>query len=310
MTPLAAAYLAAQDQLNAIYRDAVAGQGQGNRSRTAYLAFLLAAALAVVDALDAAAHDYATQQIAESFAAGAVHVDPEWQWSDTEVNIAHALAADSYADLIAANNDVRAAAKRLFRELRDANVDVETRIGALTAAEYASGAGFARVLYRNGARFPLAAYASMAVNTKLAVAFNAGALNAAAGLGAAYIEVRDGPECGWSTHRDPDKADGTVRAIEDFAAFPIAHPNCVRTPGAVRLDVTTPQEAADATPFTPDAPPVDQPVPAVAASPVRRAGRSSRTSRAGAAAAAVAGATAMSQRRASRQFARLRRTQR
>lgn len=42
------------------------------------------------------------------------------------------------------------------------------------------------------------------------------------------IEVLDGDGCGWTSHDDPDKANGSTRTIDAFEAYPLAHPNCVR----------------------------------------------------------------------------------
>ena len=42
------------------------------------------------------------------------------------------------------------------------------------------------------------------------------------------IVVSDGPDCGWTYHGDPVKANGLRVSIEDARANPIAHPHCVR----------------------------------------------------------------------------------
>ena len=51
-------------------------------------------------------------------------------------------------------------------------------------------------------------------------------------------QVFDGFDCGWTTHTDPDKANGTVRTIEAAAEAPISHPRCRRAFGP-RPDVAT-----------------------------------------------------------------------
>lgn len=48
----------------------------------------------------------------------------------------------------------------------------------------------------------------------------------AAGL--THVRIYDGSDCGWTSHDDPDKANGTIRTIDDARAHPLAHPNCVR----------------------------------------------------------------------------------
>lgn len=42
------------------------------------------------------------------------------------------------------------------------------------------------------------------------------------------VVIFDGDDCGWEGHDDPDKADGSVRSLDDYEAMPIAHPNCTR----------------------------------------------------------------------------------
>jgi hypothetical protein len=47
-------------------------------------------------------------------------------------------------------------------------------------------------------------------------------------LGTEWLEVRDGSDCGWESHDSPDKADRTLRTVQDALAYPAAHPNCQR----------------------------------------------------------------------------------
>ena len=42
------------------------------------------------------------------------------------------------------------------------------------------------------------------------------------------VEVFDGFDCGWTGHRDPDKANRSVRTVEEAAEWPISHPRCRR----------------------------------------------------------------------------------
>ncbi len=44
------------------------------------------------------------------------------------------------------------------------------------------------------------------------------------------IRVADGDGCGWTSHDDPQKADGMMVTVDEFDANPIAHPNCIRAP--------------------------------------------------------------------------------
>lgn len=47
------------------------------------------------------------------------------------------------------------------------------------------------------------------------------------------VEVFDGPDCGWTSHDDPDLAHGSKRTLEEARRQPISHPNCQRAFGAV-----------------------------------------------------------------------------
>lgn len=65
--------------------------------------------------------------------------------------------------------------------------------------------------------------------TELAMVTNAAQVRRYAELGMNTVDVFDGPECGWTTHNDPDKANGTTRSVKDALGMPISHPNCVRS---------------------------------------------------------------------------------
>lgn len=50
--------------------------------------------------------------------------------------------------------------------------------------------------------------------------------------GIGSVLVFDGDDCGWTSHDDLDKADGTVRTLAEARKHVIAHPNCGRAFGA------------------------------------------------------------------------------
>jgi hypothetical protein len=81
------------------------------------------------------------------------------------------------------------------------------------------------------------AWAESATLAKSAVAYNAGTLNWVREAGVRHVEVFDGFDCGWTTHRDVDKANRTVRTVEEAAEQPISHPRCQRAFGP-RPDLT------------------------------------------------------------------------
>ena len=81
---------------------------------------------------------------------------------------------------------------------RQAAQALAERLAAASSLEY--------VIYRNGSRVPVRAWAKAATLAKSAVAYNAGTLNQVREAGIRYAEVFDGPDCGWTTHSDLDKA--------------------------------------------------------------------------------------------------------
>ncbi|MDV7218744.1 hypothetical protein [Streptomyces prunicolor] len=106
------------------------------------------------------------------------------------------------------------------------------------AARLAAEHKLTHIVCRNGARVPVQAWAEAAALAKSAVAYNAGTLNRTAEAGVRHVEVFDGFDCGWLTHTDLDKANGTVRSVEDAAGAPISHPRCRRAFGP-RPDLTS-----------------------------------------------------------------------
>ncbi|WP_435245104.1 hypothetical protein [Streptomyces tendae] len=85
------------------------------------------------------------------------------------------------------------------------------------------------VAYGNGARHPAASWARAALAAQSVTVANTGALTASTtDLEARWVEVTDGPECGWTSHPELDRAHGTLRSAEEAATYPIAHPGCLR----------------------------------------------------------------------------------
>lgn len=46
--------------------------------------------------------------------------------------------------------------------------------------------------------------------------------------GVTEVDILDGPSCGWTSHDDPDLADGSRRTIQEAEEYEISHPNCQR----------------------------------------------------------------------------------
>lgn len=70
--------------------------------------------------------------------------------------------------------------------------------------------------------------------TETARAYNLGTLNAYAASGLVeMVNVFDGEGCGWTTHTDPEAANGKRVPIAEARANPLSHPHCQRAFGAV-----------------------------------------------------------------------------
>ncbi|MFI0156225.1 hypothetical protein [Streptomyces lydicus] len=85
------------------------------------------------------------------------------------------------------------------------------------------------VIYANQARHPVRSWAAAALSWQGVVTANNGAINTARDeLDAQWMQVRDGDECGWTSHPDTDHADGTLRSLDECATYPSAHHGCIR----------------------------------------------------------------------------------
>jgi hypothetical protein len=72
--------------------------------------------------------------------------------------------------------------------------------------------------------------ARMIANTELGAAQNRGTAARWRESGMVRnVTIFDGEACGWSSHDDPDKANGKVVPLDVFEATPYAHPNCIRS---------------------------------------------------------------------------------
>lgn len=145
------------------------------------------------------------------------------------------LAGETMDDLLAATNHIDSQAKKVVRDMsRDS---IRSKIYTGKTAEQAGielatnlrETGVTGVTYRNGARFPLDAYSEMVVRTKTAEAYQHGGFNQGERLDIEFWEVFDGHDCGWASHDDPQKANGLIVHLNQARAYPIAHPNCLRS---------------------------------------------------------------------------------
>jgi len=144
------------------------------------------------------------------------------------------LAADTHADLLHATTHMRQTTKDLIRTL--AREHVSDRLYTGTPATQAGrdlakalrSQSVAAIVYKDGSRHGLGSYADMVVRTKTAEAYQIGGFNQAESHGVKFMEVLDGPSCGWLSHNDTTQANGLILPIAEARAVPISHPNCRR----------------------------------------------------------------------------------
>jgi hypothetical protein len=246
--------------------------GWRRSERLARLRALRATVEALMDRADEQALRFTQQGLPEAYLLGAaaagVGITP---WTQVDLDALAVLSRDTYTALLDATTFVRESAKDLIRTLAKAHLadklirgQTAVQAGRDLAGEL-EGRGIAAVVYKDGSRHGLSEYAQMLARTKSAEAYSVGTLNQTEEAGVRYVEVFDGVGCGWLGHNDPEKANGSIRTVEQARSAPISHPNCRRAFGA-RPDVKTAAEARRARPSVSPAQQADQ-----AAAEARRA---------------------------------------
>lgn len=219
-------------------------------NRLARLAELRATVEHLMDDADQQATRWTREQLPNAYLLGARTVATVGgiAWTHADLDAINRIAADTYTDLLAATSFVKRSTRDLIRRLTREHL-ADKLIRGLTAEQAAvnlrrdlEGHGITAVVYKDGSRHGLADYTDMLTRTKTAEAYSISTLNQIKAAGMGWVEVFDGYGCGWDGHDDPDKANGTVRAIDEAMRTPISHPRCVRAFGG-RPDVTSQQEA-------------------------------------------------------------------
>lgn len=210
-----------------------------------------AQAVSLIDQLDARADPLVADAVRGVVKAAARDLIVELgRTLEVRKGVTDAAVAELLADLRAASAYTLTTARVVARAVaRVADVDGDPRVVAAALEGELRDRGLAAVVYRDGSRHGLAEYARMAARTKLAETWQRASFDLFAQVGVTFVEVTDGAGCGWTSHDDPDKANGTIRSLEEAGAYPLAHPNCGRTTYP-RLDVRTEADAASARPLS------------------------------------------------------------
>lgn len=137
-----------------------------------------------------------------------------------------ALSAQYYADLTAR---ITEALRRARAFLRAAQASARGTAEQFDVTALRRDHPLDTVVYANNARHPVEAWARAAITWQAVTTANtAAARTALEQLGTEWLEVRDGNGCGWRDHQDDDKADRTLRTVQDALAHPTSHVHCVR----------------------------------------------------------------------------------
>lgn len=213
------------------------GRAAGARIRAAALVFQRAVA-AFDEAAAGFVERWAATDLAAAYREGAMamldHADRphgSWSWTTQHQATITGMSAVYYAGLTARVQEALRRARAFLRAAVDA---ARARHNRFAHARFDRSAlrrdhPLDTVVYANDAHHPVAAWARAAVSWQAVTTANTGAARTALEQLECYVlEVRDGAQCGWLTHTDPDRANGTLRAVDDALAHPAAHPNCQR----------------------------------------------------------------------------------
>ncbi|MFD5848279.1 hypothetical protein [Streptomyces chartreusis] len=148
-------------------------------------------------------------------------------WTDRHRAAITALSAQYYADLTTRIQEALRRARAFLRAAQDASRSTER--GRFDIAELRREHPLDTVVYASNAQHPADAWARAAVTWQAVTTANTAAARTSMDeLGVSYVEVRDGHGCGWRNHQDEDKADRTLRTVQDALANPTSHAHCVR----------------------------------------------------------------------------------
>ncbi|PZT71510.1 hypothetical protein [Streptomyces sp. AC1-42T] len=149
---------------------------------------------------------------------------PAFAWHDSHQRVLATVTAECYPVLVRRFTEVVRRAQAFARAVAAA-----ARSTQPPPAELAARHSLSTVTYANDAAHPATSWARATFTAQSITAANAGALTATTvDLDAIWVQVTDGPECGWTSHPELDRAHNTIRSAEQAAVYPIAHPGCLR----------------------------------------------------------------------------------
>lgn len=148
-------------------------------------------------------------------------------WTARHRDAITTTSAQYYTDLIGRIREALRRARAFLRAAQDSARD--TMSARVDTAALRRDHPLDTVIYANNARHPVDSWARSAITWQAVTTANTGAARTALDeLGTPFVEVRDGTGCGWLSHEDEDKANRTIRTVQDALAHPVAHPHCQR----------------------------------------------------------------------------------
>jgi hypothetical protein len=151
--------------------------------------------------------------------------DTAFTWTDQHRAAITGLSAQYYTDVMARIQETLRRARVFLRAVQDVARNVRSRV---SIPQLRREHPLDTVVYANQARHPVDAWALTAVTWQAVTTANTAACRTALDdLGVQFVEVRDGAQCGWESHDSEDKADRTLRTVQDALAHPTSHPHCV-----------------------------------------------------------------------------------
>lgn len=200
-----------------------------SQARRSALQQWVAVSLADLDALQADLFRWSQSDLGDVYDVGTEEVAGT---SDSEARdvalavIAAALLEKAIKAIDATRSQIQVFVRGVSQDpvLSDPLSSVEEKAAAIR--ELFKTLGINSVEYVDGSMHGLDQYLDTIVDTAASIAHNAGRLAGWPDVGT--WEISDGPDCGWTTHDDPDLADGSTRTREEVEAYPIAHPRCQR----------------------------------------------------------------------------------
>jgi hypothetical protein len=147
-------------------------------------------------------------------------------WTDRHRAAITTASAQYYADLTGRIQEALRRARAFLRAAQDASRDTT---GHVNTDQLRRDHPLDTVIYANNARHPVDAWARASLTWQAVTTANTAAARTALDeLGTEWLEVRDGADCGWTSHDDPDRANRTLRTVQDALAHAVAHPHCQR----------------------------------------------------------------------------------